>query len=159
MGAEETDPCVFRLELNAALAGVCIVHVGDILVAASVAGRKKFEESRKTFNHSGITVLKDTQSLAYLGIEIERMGNQYRAKKKEYAKTRLRPIPVDDTVRHGAFTINRERRKTVTKQAIGSLMWINLTRMGRSRRIAKLSSSTTSTIDDPNMFFRVDTRE
>ena len=148
----KTDPCVFRLEVRNVLAGVCIVHVDDILVTASSEGHKKFEETIRVFKHSGITILEDSKSLTYLGIEIEKKGEQYRFKQEEYANSRLQTINVDEIVRRGTFLISHERRKTAMKQAIGSLLWINLTRMDCSHRISRLASTTTCVIDDPKRF-------
>ena len=109
----KTDPCVFRLELGTAVAGVCVVHVGDISATASVAGKKKFEAPISTFNHIGVTMLGDNQSLTYLGIEIVRPGKQYRFSEGRICKRQ------DTTGPSGGYSAKRNVRCQSRKKKNG----------------------------------------
>ena len=96
----KTDPCVFRLEINAQRQDVCINHVGDILITGSQKGHAAFKEAIDSFHHIGIVEITEDSPFAYLGIEISKRQHSYRIHQVEYAMTRLHTVLIDDVVRN-----------------------------------------------------------
>ena len=153
-----TDPCVFRLEVENNSIAVCIVHVGDILVTGSPLGHAKFAAEIGCFVHSGIEEITESTPTTYLGLGIAKRGKSFQVHQEEYPNTRVRATLLEDVVRGGTFIVNREKRETLMRQTIGSLLWLNMTRMDCSHEVAWLASSTTMVLDDVQLFEKWVTR-
>ena len=131
---------------------MCIVHVCDILVTGSPLGHAKFSEAIWCFEHSGIEEITESSPTTYLGLGIMKIGKSFQANQKEYSKTRARATLLEDVARGGTFVVNRENRKTLIRQTIGILLWLDMARMDCSHEVAWLAASTTTVLDGVHLF-------
>ena len=79
--------------------------------------------------------------MIYLGLDISRLGNCIRLHQETYASRKLHEVDLGDIYRENRFKITSEKRRSITKQVIGALVWTSQTRSDYNPAIAELSSS------------------
>ena len=146
--ALSTDPCMYRYFYAGKIEGMCITHVDDILFSGSSVGMLAFQAVLKHFVNSGIITLSTKESLVYLGLDLQLRGNAVRLSQSTFAGDKLSEVDLTGIVKKDVFIVPVEKRRTIAKQMIGSLLWITQTRLDMNFAIAVLASTMVESLVD-----------
>ena len=141
-----TDPCLFRFSAQNQLVALAALHVDDILVGCHPDHWSAFESVISGFRHSGLNHLSPGSSAVYLGLDLHILKDQIHLSQQTFIETRLIKVSVQDLYTHKGCMVSIDRRKTIAKQLIGSVLWMTHTRIDLHCRISMMASTITSSI-------------
>ena len=132
--------------------GLAVLHVDDILVTGAERGIESFSGVIDCFQHTGISFLTEDNSLTYLGLDLTMHARDIHVQQTNYIEQKLQGVMESDLFIDRRIRIDAAKQRTVTKQMIGSLLWLTVTRSDLNHRISVLASSAVSAIDDFDKF-------
>ena len=146
------DPCVYRWEWQNQMEGLEVLHADDILVTGTEKGIESFRSVIDCFQHTGISFLTEDKSLTYFGLDLAMHTRDIHVQQTNYIEQKLQGVMESDLSVDRRIRIDAAMQRAVTKQMIGSLLWLTVARSDLDHRISALASSAVSAIGDFDRF-------
>ena len=102
-----------------------IVHVDDLLIASNSSDLKLFEQVMAQFRTAPLCILKQNEAMEYLGLQICRDGKNRLGMHQQPYCEKLMSIKIEDVVKNNTFCISGERWRTLQRQMVGGLIFVN----------------------------------
>ena len=125
-----------------------IVHVDDLLISSNLTDLVLLKNVLSQFKTGPIFEMYRDKKLEYLGLELEQNSKGHiRMHQMKYIND-LQVITIEDVIRNKTWMITKERWKTLTKQLVGSLIWLGQTRFGVAAVTTVIATSMTTAATD-----------
>ena len=123
------------------ISSVIILHVDDLLIAADTSDMGEFDRVMAQFRTGAREDVEMNIPVAYISIEILRGADgNYGLRQQKYINE-LQLIRREDVWRQNSMVISKDRWGTLTRQAIGRLIWSCQTRFDGSAVVSFLITS------------------